>query len=408
MSNNSHTAILDLFNATRSMSPPDSDTSGVSTGSEISEAALPGNGNMSPTIDLLKALGLQSDIPMQRQVGHGMQQQPLYNDFSMSADLFASRPWTSLNTLFSTSATDPYSIERAAKLYRNAATISEPTCTWSGQLPMKIYRNPVYSFKVFLGGVPWDITEAGLQSCFRSFGALKIEWPGKDGKHPRYPIKGKELPVGYVYILFESERSVRSLLQACTHDFSNGGEYYFKISSKRMRSKEVQVIPWIISDSNYVKSPSQRLEPQKTVFVGALHGMLNAEGLAHILNDLFGNVVYAGIDTDKHKYPIGSGRVTFSSHKSYVKAVTAAFVEIKTAKFTKKIQIDPYLEESQCNVCQKEHGVYFCRDFNCFLYYCRSCWQTYHSSDNTRYHKPLMRNNKSSAKCCPVVELPPV
>ena len=29
--------------------------------------------------------------------------------------------------------------------------------------------------------------------------------------------------------------------------------------------------------------------------------------------------------------------MTFSSHKSYVKAVSAAFVEIKTAKFTKKV-----------------------------------------------------------------------
>ncbi len=67
----------------------------------------------------------------------------------------------------------------------------------------------------------------------------------------------------------------------------------------------MQVIPWILSDSNSVRQPSQRLDPGKTVFVGALHGMLTAEGLAHILNDLFGNVVYAGIDTDKHKYPIG-------------------------------------------------------------------------------------------------------
>lgn len=40
--------------------------------------------------------------------------------------------------------------------------------------------------------------------------------------------------------------------------------------------------------------------------MGALHGMLNAEALAAILNDLFGGVVYAGIDTDKHKYPIGA------------------------------------------------------------------------------------------------------
>ena len=61
-----------------------------------------------------------------------------------------------------------------------------------------------------------------------------------------------------------------------------------------MRSKEVQIIPWVLADSNYVRCPSQRLDPQKTVFVGALHGMLNAEGLAHIFNDLFGGVVYAG------------------------------------------------------------------------------------------------------------------
>ncbi|GFS09195.1 cytoplasmic polyadenylation element-binding protein [Elysia marginata] len=72
-----------------------------------------------------------------------------------------------------------------------------------------------------------------------------------------------------------------------------------------MRSKEVQVIPWIISDSNHVFQSSQRLESNKTVFVGALHGMITAEALGNIMKDLFGNVIYAGIDTDKHKYPIG-------------------------------------------------------------------------------------------------------
>ena len=145
-----------------------------------------------------------------------------------------------------------------------------------------------------------------------------------------------------------------------------------------MRSKEVQVIPWVLADSNYVRCPSQRLDPQKvynsfrnyclhiiyilkTVFVGALHGMLNAEGLAHIFNDLFGGVVYAGIDTDRHKYPIGSGRVTFSNTKSYMKAVSAAFIEIKTLKFTKKVQVDPYLEDALCSSCLLKQGPYFCR-----------------------------------------------
>lgn len=34
----------------------------------------------------------------------------------------------------------------------------------------------------------------------------------------------------------------------------------------------------------------------------------------------------------------GSGRVTFSNKKSYMRAVQAAFIEIKTPKFTKKVR----------------------------------------------------------------------
>ena len=89
--------------------------------------------------------------------------------------------------------------------------------------------------------------------------------------------------------------------------------------------------------------------------------MLTAEGLATVFHDLFGSVVYAGIDTDRHKYPIGSGRVTFSSAKAYMKAVSAAFIEIKTVKFTKKVQVDPYLEDALCCCCMVKQGPYFCR-----------------------------------------------
>ena len=45
--------------------------------------------------------------------------------------------------------------------------------------------------------------------------------------------------VGYVYAIFENDRQVKAMLQACTRDFRNGGEYYFKISSRRMKCKEV-------------------------------------------------------------------------------------------------------------------------------------------------------------------------
>ena len=68
-------------------------------------------------------------------------------------------------------------------------------CTWSGQLPPRRHKNPTYSPRVFLGGVPWDITEAVLLQTFQVFGALTVDWPGKDNKHNRHPPKGVTLCV---------------------------------------------------------------------------------------------------------------------------------------------------------------------------------------------------------------------
>ena len=70
-------------------------------------------------------------------------------------------------------------------------------------------------------------------------------------------------------------------------------------------SHQVQIIPWALCDGNSIRCPSPKLDPSRTVFVGGLHGLINADALAHIMDDLFGGVVYAGIDTDKYKYPIG-------------------------------------------------------------------------------------------------------
>lgn len=292
-------------------------------------------------------------------------------------------------------------IERAANIYRNSANSAAQNCDaiyqWIGKLPTRNYKSMSFSRKVFLGGVPWDSNSEDLLYVFSQFGNVSVVWPQREGlpggtSHSAH--YRTSTPKGYCYLVFDHESSVNELLSRCLRDLTTNGDY-FKISSPKFKSKDVQVIPWVVGDSQYSRAWPHRLDANRTVFIGALHGMITAEALATIMNDLFGNVIFAALDTDKYKYPIGSGRAVFSSHKSYMKAVTANFVEVRTPKFTKTVQIDPYLEDSPCNSCLINPGIYFCRAFQCFQYFCPTCWQLWHNSTEALVnHKPLRRSLK--------------
>lgn len=65
--------------------------------------------------------------------------------------------------------------------------------------------------------------------------------------------------VGYVYLVFDLEKSVKALLQACSQrrlhptDYL---EYYYKISSKKIRCKVVSVMGM---DSFFVRYASNQM-----------------------------------------------------------------------------------------------------------------------------------------------------
>lgn len=64
--------------------------------------------------------------------------------------------------------------------------------------------------------------------------------------------------------------------------------------------------------------------------------------LACLMNDLFGNVCCAGIDTDPDlRYPKGAARVTFTTRESYLKAIEVRFVEVQMPDQRKRVSCNP-------------------------------------------------------------------
>ncbi|CAF1281760.1 unnamed protein product [Adineta steineri] len=329
-------------------------------------------------------------------------------------------------------------LKQAAAQERRQATRHfgkvQPGLIWTSPLPVRprifSIRPPSLSCKIFLGGIPHDLNPRDLQERLESFGSVRLEWPNKDNVSI-HRNSSNHISAGFVYAVYENEESVHKILHTCStktdRTLDDGRcEYYLDVYTQRTsaRRKSIQIIPWFVEDSQWIAESDytsngygnweQRLNSteciNRTVFVGALHGMMTAYALARICHELFGDVEYAAIDTDRNKYPIGSGRVVFVNAHSYYAAVTANYLMIECDKFCKVIQIDPYLSDSvPCAGANGQWcpnmGQYFCRSLKCMKYYCATCWdlnphhmttQSNECEPPAMIHKPLMRNARTA------------
>lgn len=64
----------------------------------------------------------------------------------------------------------------------------------------------------------------------------RVEWPGKDHQSTK--------PKGYAYVIFESERKIRALLDSCTVQEATANssrKYFYKISTKCLKPQKVSI-----------------------------------------------------------------------------------------------------------------------------------------------------------------------
>lgn len=257
-------------------------------------------------------------------------------------------------------------------------------------------KGPRFSRKVFVGGLPPDIDEEEIRTSFKRFGSLVVDWPHKAESKSYFP------PKGYAFLLFHEEKSVQSLIDSCIKE---DDKLYICVSSPTIKDKLVQIRPWRLSDADYVMDSTLALDPRKTVFVGGVPRPLKASELAIIMNNLYGGVCYAGIDTDQElKYPKGAGRVAFSSHHSYIAAISARFVHLHHSEIEKRVEVKPYvLDDQYCDECRgSRYGLkfapFFCANIHCLRYYCETCWSTVHSQTGREFHKPLVKEGSDRGR----------
>jgi cytoplasmic polyadenylation element-binding protein len=90
----------------------------------------------------------------------------------------------------------------------------------------------------------------------------------------------------------------------------------------------LQVRPWRLADAVYYSLPTAAVSLRRTVFIGGVPRPVRAHDLARLMDERFGGVVFASIDTDPDlRYPKGAARVVFDNDASCRQALITRFIE---------------------------------------------------------------------------------
>nr|AAT72423.1 CPB-2B [Caenorhabditis japonica]AAT72452.1 CPB-2B [Caenorhabditis japonica] len=199
--------------------------------------------------------------------------------------------------------------------------------------------------------------------------------------------------LGYVFLLFEKERSVRDLVAECFEE----EEGLFITLESSLEPIRVQIRPWLLADAEFLMDFNVPINTKLVAFIGGVPRPLKAVELAHFFEQTYGNVVCVGIDIDnKFKYPRGSGRVAFSNYDAYVQAITDRYIVLDHEDIHKRVEIKPYFFHNQsCEECSgryhRQHAPFFCPSLECFQYYCEPCWHKMHAHPSRFHHMPVVK-----------------
>ncbi|WKY11584.1 hypothetical protein Q1695_003284 [Nippostrongylus brasiliensis] len=243
---------------------------------------------------------------------------------------------------------------------------------------------PVMSRKVFVGGLPQDISKYSLLQKFSSFGRVHLDFPSEPTHPPRSKRVDRKLSTsGYVFVVFESEVAVLNLLQKCV---KLQGNFFLLCGEDSKNPKLAQVRPWYLSSITYAPRPQSLIDPRLTVFIGGVPRPIAAQELGSLLEKNFGELVYCEIDVEPELfYPKGAARAVFASYSGYIRAIQTRFLEMPNFEFNKRnVEIKPYImENAECDECLDSISDQYCR--LCLQYYCQKCWEKlHHIVDHTR------------------------